>query len=101
MLKAIKTKDDCITLVARMLAGCYDISCYGKAFTYDCYSGTYGYNCKTRIGYCNDKLYVYSWGQGWSDIKSTELSYPELLEIIWKDRKYINEALRQIKEEAI
>lgn len=99
MLKAIKTKDDCITLVARMLAGCYDVSYYGKAFTYDCYSGTYGYNCKTRIGYCNDKLYVYSWGQGWSDIQSTELSYPELLEIIWKDRKYINKALKLIKEE--
>jgi len=96
MLKAIKTKKDCEEFLNNRehFHDYYD----SKAFSYDNYSGTYGWNCKTRITY-DGNWYVYSWGQNWSDIRSTMKTYPELLEIIWKDRKYINEALKLIKEE--
>jgi len=92
----IKTKKDCIEFLESRKAfyDYYD----GKAFSYDSYSGTYGWNCKTRIFY-DGNWYVFSWGQGWSDIQSTMKTYPELLEIIWKDRRFINAKLKERMEQ--
>lgn len=95
-MKLIKSQNDCKEFLNSREAfyNYYD----RKAFHYDSYSGTYGYNCHTRIIY-DGNWYVFSWGQNWSDIQSTPKTYEEMVDYVWKDRKYINKALKLIKEE--
>ena len=97
-MKLIKTKEDCKEFLDSMEAFGDYWDC--RMFTYDCYSGTHGWNCVTALIY-NGNWNVFSYGLGWSDVKETLKTYDEMIEYVWKDKKYINKELKRKEKQNV
>ena len=90
--KIISTKKDAEKF-ANLIAKAVKEANFLAGFTYHWDKGV------TNIGYSKDGFFwIYSSGQGWSDMETTHKDKDEIIKWIWNERKWINKELKATRK---